>query len=189
MAQHVRCLSLLAWAASLDGDREAARENRERAQQLLAEVNARPGEAWLFGAHAYFALARVLLDEGYADRAEGLVAPVLAAAERFRFLENVAYGALLLGTARLAQGDLDGADRHLDRSLEVASSAGFAGAEWEAHAALADLCREEGRTDEADRHAATARDLVDGLAAGLGDDPLAEIFRRRALAGRVASAP
>jgi tetratricopeptide (TPR) repeat protein len=189
MAQHVRCLSLLAWAASLDGDREAARDHRERAQQLLAEVNVRPGEAWLFGAHAYFALARVLLDEGYADRAEGLVAPVLAAAERFRFLENVAYGSLLVGRARLARGDPDGADVLLTRSLEVASSAGFAGAEWEAEAAVADLRREQGRVDEADGHAAAARELVERLAAAMGDDPLAETFRRRALAGRLASAP
>jgi class 3 adenylate cyclase/tetratricopeptide (TPR) repeat protein len=181
MAQQIRCLSLLSWAASLEGEGDSARNHREQAQQLLSEVNTRPGEAWLFGAHAYFALARVLLAEGYPDRAEGLVAPVLAAAERFRFLENVAYGALLAGVARNAQGDLAGADALLNRSLEVASSCGFAGAEWEAHAALADLRREQGRPDGAAEHGATARDLVDRLAAGLGADPLAEGFRRRAL--------
>jgi hypothetical protein len=182
MAQQIRCLSLLSWAASQNGDPDSARDRREQAQQLLSEVNTRPGEAWLFGAHAYFALARVLLAEGYPDRAEGLVAPVLAAAERFRFLENVAYGALLAGLARLAQGDHAGTEAHLARALEVAAGCGFAGAEWETHAALASLRVEQGRPEDSARHAAAARELVDRLAAGLGDDPLAESFRRRALA-------
>jgi class 3 adenylate cyclase/tetratricopeptide (TPR) repeat protein len=187
MAQQIRCLSLLAWAASILGDRTGAQAARERAERLLADVDARPGEAWLFGAHAYFALARVLLDDGAHDAAERLLAPVLAAAERFRFLENVAYGALLMGRARLGRGDLDAADAHLARSLEVAASAGFA-AEWEAEAALADLRRDQRRPDDSDRHAARARELVRRLAAGIGDDSLAETFRRRALGGRVASA-
>ena len=182
MAQQIRCLSLLSWAASQDGDGDAARDHREAAQQLLSEVNTRPGEAWLFGAHAYFALARVLLDEGYPDRAEGLVAPVLVAAERFQFLENVAYGALLAGLARHAQDDHAGADAHLERALEVAAGCGFAGAAWETHAALAALRGAQGQTESAARHSEAARQIVDRLAAGLGDDPLAGSFRRRALA-------
>ncbi len=182
IAQEIRCLSLLAWADSQAGDAAAAREHRARAQQLLAQVNARPGEAWLFGAHAYFAVARVLLDQGYPERAEGVVAPVLAAAERFRWLESVAYGALLVGTARLAARDLEAAGARLDRALEVSRAHGFAGARWEAHAALAALSREQGRPAAEEEHLARAAGIVERLAAGIDDDALAAGFRARALA-------
>jgi class 3 adenylate cyclase/tetratricopeptide (TPR) repeat protein len=176
LAQRIRCHSLLAWAASLTGDRELARVACEGAEVLLSEVSAPPGEAWLFGAHAYFALARVLLTEGEPDRAEAMVLPVLAAAERFRWLENVAYGALLVGRAQVARGDTTSGRERLEQALAVASESGFAGAEWEAHAALAALDRADG--GHADRAAA----LVERLAASLGDDPLGASFRRRALA-------
>ena len=110
-------------------------------------MSTRPGEAWLFGAHAYFALTRVLLAEDDPERAEAMVVPVLEAAERFRWLENVAYGALLAGTAQMARGRTDAARERLQQALTVASEAGFAGAEWEAHAALAALDREQGGDD------------------------------------------
>jgi tetratricopeptide (TPR) repeat protein len=182
IAQEIRCLALLAWADVQRGDAHAAAEHRARAQQLLAEVNARPGEAWLFGAHAYFAVARVLLWEGYPQRAEGVVAPLLAAAERFGWLENVAYGSLVSGSSRLAAGELEGAEERLRGALETASAHGFAGAEWEAHAALAQLSREQRRPEAAREHLDRASAIVERLAAGLGDDALADVFRERALA-------
>ncbi len=190
IAQEIRCLALLAWADAQLGDERAAGDHRTRAQQLLAEVNARPGEAWLFGAHAYFAVARVLTWQGYPERAEGVVEPVLAAAERFRWLELVAYGSLVAGSARLAAGELDGAEERLGAALEVAPAHGFAGAEWEAHAALARLRREQRRPEAAREHLDRARAIVDRLAAGLGDEALARRFRERALAEPAAlSAP
>ena len=81
-AQLTRCVCLLACARSMLGEREVAAEHAERGEELLARISAPPGRAWLFGAHAYLAVARVRLDAGEDDRAEAIAAPILAAAER-----------------------------------------------------------------------------------------------------------
>ncbi len=96
-AQLTRCVCLLACARSMLGERELATEHAERGEQLLARISAPSGRAWLFGGHAYLALARVRLDVGEADRAEAIAAPILAAAERS------GWGATLAG-ARLIEG-------------------------------------------------------------------------------------
>ena len=81
-AQLTRCVCLLACARSMLGEREVAAEHAGRGEQLLARILAPPGRAWLFGAHAYLAVARVRLDAGEDARAEAIAAPIMAAAER-----------------------------------------------------------------------------------------------------------
>ena len=74
-AARLRCLAPLA-EASRDQEVLAA------AQQLLQEVVAPPGSAWLLGADAYFSVARACLRHGHPDRARAVLAPVIIAAER-----------------------------------------------------------------------------------------------------------
>src|SRR4029079_10130748 len=81
-AQLTRCVCLLACARSMLGEHEVAAEHADRGEQLLERISAPPGQAWLFGAHAYMAVARVRRDTGDRERGEAIVAPVLAAAER-----------------------------------------------------------------------------------------------------------
>ncbi|MDX6668568.1 MAG: hypothetical protein QOK04_1948 [Solirubrobacteraceae bacterium] len=175
-AQVVRCVSLLAWARSLTGDRDGAREAVERAEGLLADVSAPPGRAWLFGAHAYVAVARAHLTLGDLERAERLLEPVVAAAERSGWQEAIACGALVIGQSRAARGDGAGAEESLRRALEVAEATGLPAPEWEAHAALAAL-----GADDVGDHLARAQEIVGQLAEPLSDPQLR--------AGLLAAAP
>jgi predicted ATPase/class 3 adenylate cyclase len=95
-AQLTRCVCLLACARSMLGEQDVAVEHADRGEQLLERISAPPGRAWLFGAHAYMAVARVRRDTGDRERAEALVAPVLAAAERSGWSDGLS-GVALLG--------------------------------------------------------------------------------------------
>jgi class 3 adenylate cyclase/tetratricopeptide (TPR) repeat protein len=79
-AQITRCTCLLAQARAELGEMDAAAELATRGEELLGRVTAPPGSAWLFGAHAYVAVARALLALGVPERAERLIAPVAQAA-------------------------------------------------------------------------------------------------------------
>ena len=80
--QTTRCTSQLAWARSLQGDAEQASALAGRAAESLDRVSTPPGSAFLFGAHAYAALARVYLARGEPERGQALLLPVLRASER-----------------------------------------------------------------------------------------------------------
>jgi tetratricopeptide (TPR) repeat protein len=96
-AQLTRCVCLLACARSMLDDRDRADLLGMRGEELLARVSAPPGGAWLFGAHAYLAVARVRRDAGDAERAEEIAEPILGAAERS------GWGKALTGAALLAR--------------------------------------------------------------------------------------
>jgi hypothetical protein len=78
------------------GEQDVAVEHADRGEQLLERISAPPGRAWLFGAHAYMAVARVRRDTGDRERAEATVAPVLGAAERSGWSDGLS-GVALLG--------------------------------------------------------------------------------------------
>src|SRR5205807_6847170 len=85
-----RCTGELAWARWLLGAEAEARSLTDSAEQLLGQVGAPPGGAFVFGMHAYFAVARVHLATGAPVRAETLLAPLLGAAEQSGWREAVA---------------------------------------------------------------------------------------------------
>ena len=140
-AQITRCTCLLALARSLLGEDQAAAELADRGEELLARVSAPPGKAWLFGAHAYVAVARVRLAAGDPERAEALIAPIVAAAEESGWREPLARGLLVTGQARAALGDAAGAEVALTRALEVAKETGLPGPAVEARESLRWLSR------------------------------------------------
>ena len=88
-AQIVRNMALLAWARAELGETEAARALREECGALLDEIRVPTGRAWLFGAHAYVAAARVDVELGAPERAIALLGPIVAAAERSGWVEIV----------------------------------------------------------------------------------------------------
>jgi tetratricopeptide (TPR) repeat protein len=96
-AQVTRCASLLACTRALLGERERARELSAQAEGLVARVTAPARGAWLYGGHAYLALARVHLEAGERERADAIAAPILAAAER------TGWGAVLAGASLLGE--------------------------------------------------------------------------------------
>jgi tetratricopeptide (TPR) repeat protein len=177
----IRCAALLAWAERLRGNAARADELTSRAEGLLAGLTVPPGGAWLWGAHAQLALARVHLAAGRPERAEALARPLLHAAERSGWHETAALAAVVLGRCHEAAGDAAAARPHLERALATASAIGLPGAEWEARVALHGVLRAEGATIEATAEAERARAVVRRISAGLADDGLRTSFEHGAL--------
>lgn len=121
----LRCAGSLARARLLAGDAAAAAAARATAERLTAEVRVPEGAAYLFGAHAYAALAHVQAAAGEPQRALETVRPVAAAAAAAG--AGWALGPLRLaqGAALLAAGDAEGALIALDQAEAAAEAGGF----------------------------------------------------------------
>jgi len=169
--ESVRCMGQLAWARLELGAEDEAVALAARAEELLERVTGGP---FLFGAHAYASLARVLLATGAPERGENLLRPVLEAAERFGWLETVALSELVLGLCLEASGEPDQASEALARAARLADEHQIPAPGWEAHLALARL------TDERDQHRASADAIVDRIADDIRDETLRDGFLERA---------
>ena len=171
-AQLVRCVALLAWARSMLGEHASASLLAGRADELLSQVTTPPGGAWLFGAHAYLAVARAHMGCGDARLVEALVAPIVAAAQRTGWKEAIACGSLVIGRARALLGDESAAEVALVHALEVADQAGLPAPAWEARATLSELFRGVGREAEAAECAEQVRAILQRLTEPLSDPAL-----------------
>ena len=178
----VRCLGHLAHALWLKGDAERAREAASQAEALLQEVTAPPGLAFLHGGHAYVATAEVWLGTGEPERAERLVISLLEASKKAGWLEVHAAASLVVGRARMAVGDMDGALDRLTLALEIADESGLPSIEWRTHVSAAQLRRAQGRADLALDHDSRASAVIDQTAAGIDGVKLRRAFRRGARA-------
>jgi class 3 adenylate cyclase/tetratricopeptide (TPR) repeat protein len=176
----VRRLSQLAWARWLLGDRAEASALAARAEKLLEQVSAPPGGAFLFGSHAYVALARVHLATGAPERGEALLRPLLGAAKRSGWREAEATTELVLGLCLEARGELEQARVALAHAAEVSDQCGIPAPSWEAHAALARVLRAAGSSAEADEHAAAAGAIVERMSGELKDGAMSRRLRERA---------
>ena len=170
----VRCLGQLAWAHLLLGDRDQAEALAARAGQLLERVTAPAGAVFLFGAHAYTGVGRVLLATGAPERGEALLLPVRDAASRAGWWEALATCELLLGLCAEACGNRDGARPALTRAAEIADEHGIPAPGWEAHLALARL------VEDPPVHLTAAETIVERILAGVKDATLRDSLRERA---------
>ena len=99
-AYMVRALSHLGLALWLEGDTDEAEDCMHRAENLLRGVEVPPGEAFLHGAHSYFALARLRLARDERHSAEALVQVIRDPSEMMGWTEVTTEADLLLGLAR-----------------------------------------------------------------------------------------
>lgn len=120
-----RCLGQLAWARCLLGDDDEASALGARARELLEGVSAPPGTAFVFGAHAYTAVARVLLATGRPERGEELLLPVFRAAERSGWREAAGCAGLVIGLCAEARGEIEQARERLDHAAGLADEYGI----------------------------------------------------------------
>ncbi len=100
----VRSLSHLGLALWLERKSDEAETCMLRAEDLLDGVDLPPGEAFLHGAHSYFALARLRLARDELGAAEALVRVVRDPSEKMGWVEVTAEADLLLGLARQDDG-------------------------------------------------------------------------------------
>ena len=166
----VRCLSHLALATSLAGAKERSRDLIDRAEWVLGEVRSGDGPAFLHGAHAYAATARAMLEHGQPERAERLLAPVLATAGPVGWREAAAETAMLTGRARLVAGDPDGAHELLVRALDGSRDPDLPRVAWETHALLADAEAAAGHVGGGAEHRASARVVARSIARSVDDE-------------------
>jgi DNA-binding SARP family transcriptional activator len=184
----VRCLSHLALATWLGGQRERTEDLLGRAVEILEGVRSGDGPSFLHGAHAYAAAARTLIEMERFDDAERLLAPVLTTAGPVGWREAAAESAMLTGRARLAAGELDAAMPMLERALDGVRDAALPRVAWETHALLAEANAAAGADDRAAEHRAAAREVARSIADSVGDEELRARFvavaRRRLRAPR-----
>jgi DNA-binding SARP family transcriptional activator len=179
----VRALAHRAWAEWAAGDQAAAAAAADRAEEVLSDIRTPPGRAFLHGAHAAVALARVRLGQGRHDRVSAVLEPVRVAAERAPWQEVIADTSIVLGRSLVESGSPDRGGRLLTRAAEVADRNGLARASWEAHAALARPGWDAGSDmNHGFSHAATARAAVDRAASTLEDPATRAAFERGAFA-------
>ena len=121
-SQLLRSCAHLAWASWLTGDASQAETFLHRAEALLAGIRAPDGKAWLFGADAYLAVARLQLARDEPTRALEVLTPLVAAADAAGWGEALAVGLVVVGRAQWATGSLDLAKTALTRALAVAQA-------------------------------------------------------------------
>ncbi|MFA9429188.1 BTAD domain-containing putative transcriptional regulator [Egicoccus sp. AB-alg2] len=183
----LRCVAHLALATWRAGDTEQATRWLTRGERLAAAVRTPPRQAFLHGAHAYAALARVRLARGDLDAAEALLAPVRAPAAAADWHEIVVTDRLLRGRSRHLLGDHEHARRLLDEAHRTAEEVGLLPLAWEARVASGHACTAMGDTDAAVAHAVMADRHLDAIAASVDDAALAA--RLRQVAQRRAADP
>jgi class 3 adenylate cyclase/tetratricopeptide (TPR) repeat protein len=167
----VRCLAQLAHARLVLGAHDQARALADRSEKLLRAVT---GGAFLFGAHAYAATARVLLATGAPERGESLLLPVLDAAGRFGWHEAAAISELVLGLCLEVQGERERAIEALTHAAAVADEHGLPAPAWEAHAMLARV------GVDPSLHATAAEALAQRIEASVTDQKLRDAWLERA---------
>jgi tetratricopeptide (TPR) repeat protein len=114
----VRCLTHLALAVALCDREEEALELLGRTDTILGAVSVPAGEAFLHGAHAYFAAARARLRLGHRSAASDLVEAVRQPAVAAGWIETATEADLLIGQI---QGD----DHLVQQAVDLAESRGL----------------------------------------------------------------
>ncbi len=171
----------LAWARWLRGDSAQALASVERAERLMRQIATPPGTAFVLGAPAYAAVARVRLARGEIAQADHLLFPMFAAAQSCGWQEAIAHTSLVMGQCRVACSEQEAAQTALRLALDVGVRVGLPGMTWEAHATLAALCRTDDRFKEAEDHLVAGKAIVERLAAGLDDQTVRRGFLNAAL--------
>ncbi len=180
--QIFRCLGALSSAMRMAGAETQARALAERAQQIAEQVTTPPGKVDFWGEQAYFAIAETHLADGDIERAEEPMRGRLQAWERSGTRRSIAMTTRLLSRCAEARGDWASAARMLARSAQAAGDEGLICERWQIEAGLARVAAAADRLEEAEDHSRRARELIDTMAASVGDEEIGARFRERALA-------
>lgn len=167
------CLGHLAYVRFELGHTDDARSLARDADEMLEQITAPPGMAYLQGAHAVGAMASVYTATGDAARAGQLLDPFVTASAQAPWIEMHALTELALGRSYAAVGEARRAVDHARGVAKRSESFGLAGIAWRAHALVGTVASD-------DSHRAAAEQSVNHLAAGLSDETIRGMFRRRA---------
>jgi tetratricopeptide (TPR) repeat protein len=180
--QTFRCLGALSSAMRLAGAEPQARALAERAEQIAEQVTTPPGKVDFWGEQAYLAIAETRVALGDIERTEEAMHVRLKAWERSGARRSIATTARFLASCAEARGDWASAERMLAQSAEAAGEEGLLAERWQIEAGLARVADAAGRLKEAEDHSRRAHELIDTMAASVGDEEIGVRFRERALA-------
>ena len=180
--QTFRCLGALSSAMRMAGAETEACALAERAQQIAEQVTTPPGKVDFWDEQAYCAIAETHLANGDVERAEETMRGRLEAWERSGARRSIAMTARLLSRCAEAHGDWASAARMLARSAEAAGDEGLLCERWQIQAGLARVAAAADRLEEAEDYRRRARELIDTMAASVGEEEIGIRFRERALA-------
>ncbi|MCH7578533.1 MAG: tetratricopeptide repeat protein, partial [Chloroflexi bacterium] len=166
------------------GDSLLALDRLDEAEEQFKQVeqvarNPRPQDRWMlwrYSQHLYHSYGELWLARGDHDKAVSYAHECLALAEQSDSKKNIVKGRRLRGQALLAQGELAKAEKELATALEIAKEIGNPPQLWKTHAALGDLRQSQGQPDRARQAYRDAIAVIEGVAAGLEDEPLRETF-------------
>jgi hypothetical protein len=164
------------------GAESQARALAERAEGIAAQVTTPPGRVDFWGEHAYLAIAETSLAVGDVDRAEQAMRGRLEAWKRSGARRSIAMTTRFLARCAEARGDWASAGRMLADSAAAAGEEGLLCERWQIEAGLARVDEAAGRLEEAEDHSRRAHELIDTIAASVGDEEIGAGFRERALA-------
>jgi DNA-binding SARP family transcriptional activator/tetratricopeptide (TPR) repeat protein len=168
----VRCVSHLALAHQRRGDEQEAEQQLSRARHLLAGVTVPPGHAFLHGAHAVAAVARVHLARGEHADAEQVLAEVREPAEAVDWVEVVVADRILRAKASLGRDDSSAARALLEHAADHADRSALPPLAAEAHALLAHVASLGSDARTAAAHARAAAAIRDRIGASIEDEEL-----------------
>jgi DNA-binding SARP family transcriptional activator len=180
--QIFRCLGALSSATRLAGSEPDASALAERAGRIAEQVTTPPGKVDFWGEQAYFAIAETHLAKGDIERAEEEMRGRLEAWERSGAKRSIVTTARALARCAEARGDWDSAARMLARSVEAAGEEGLLCERWQIEAGLARVAAATNQPEEAEDHDRRARELIEMMAASVGDEDIGSRFRQCALA-------
>lgn len=157
------------------GKPDEAEVNYRKVERVVR--NPRPQDhymLWRYAQHLFHSYGELWLLRGRAEKALAYADECLAGAEESGSMKNVVKGLRLQGQVFLEQGELTRAERALYSALESARQVGNPPQLWKTHAALGDLRSAQERDADARREYADALSVIEGVAAGLGDESLRE---------------
>jgi DNA-binding SARP family transcriptional activator len=180
--QIFRCLGALSSAMRMTDCEQEANALAVRAQQIAEQVTTPPGQVDFWGEQAYFAIAETHLAAGNIEQAEQAMRGRLQAWEHSGARRSIAITTRLLSRCAEARGDWASAAQMLARSAEAAGEEGLLCERWQIEAALRRVATAAGSLADAEAHGRRARELIDTMAASVGNEEIGARFRERALA-------
>jgi class 3 adenylate cyclase len=179
--QTFRCLGALSSAMRMAGREPEARALAERARQIAEQVTTPPGRVDFWDEQAYFAIAETHIAAGDIEQAERAMRGRLQAWERSGARRSIAVTTRLLSRCAEARGDWAAAAGMLARGSEAAGEEGLLCERWQIQAGLARVASATGNLTDAEEHGRRARELIDTMAASVGEEEIGTRFRERAL--------
>jgi class 3 adenylate cyclase/tetratricopeptide (TPR) repeat protein len=131
---------------------------------------------WRYSQHLFHSYGELWLARGDLARAASYADRCLELAVHNSSRKNVVKGRRLRAEVLIRQSRLQEAEEELSTALELAHEVGNPPQLWKTHAAIGDLRRTQGRSEEAGHAYAEALSIIDTVAGSLSDQPLRATF-------------